>query len=403
MDTFETPMFGVLGYVDDRAVRMYRLNGRAMKAGTEDWKTPFNLKTINKEDLPSVGIAYNYQDAGAGAITGMVNDGVKGIVTAGTGAGGISSKLSTERAAAVREGVVFVSTSRTGSGSVYSSGNGIISGDNLDPQHARIMLILTLAFTDNLEQMRTWFATVGTQEIVVNVNKVEEPAPSPEPSPSPTPRPGNSSGDPGIEPSPEPTTTPEPEPTTAPEPETPSIVFTDTSGHWAEEAIAEAVKRNIVQGYSDGSFKPEGQVTRAEFTVMLMRMLGVEQSSTTTSFADDSSIGNWAKSAVAAAVEKGFINGYTDGSFQPNRTINRMEFAVIAVRALGIDTTPYRSTTFSDDQAIAPWAKASIAAAVDAGIIQGKGNNRFDPAGTATRAEAITVIMNMSKNVHKQQ
>ena len=186
-DTFDTAMFGALGYVDDSAVRMYRLNGRASKAGTAQWKTPFNLKTIAKADLPSVGILYNYQAAGAGALNGLVEEGVQGIVTAGTGAGGISSALSSARSKAIKDkNIIFVSTSRTGSGSVYSSGNGIISGDNLDPQHARIMLILTLAFTDDFNQMKTWFATVGTQEISISVANDEV---TPEPTPTPTPTP----------------------------------------------------------------------------------------------------------------------------------------------------------------------------------------------------------------------
>lgn len=399
MDTFETTMFGALGYVDDAGVRMYRLNGRAIKAGTDEWKTPFNLKTVNKSDLPFVGIVYNYQEAGGGAIKGLVAEGAKGIVTAGTGAGGISSALSAARAAAVRDnGVVFVSTSRTGSGSVYSSGNGIISGDNLDPQHARIMLMLTLAFTDDFEQMKTWFATVGTQEVEINVEQGEEPTPTP--SAPPVTSPPVTSPTPTVPGEGAPTPTPTSTPTASPDPgeEIPDIVFTDTKGHWAEQAIAETVSLKIVEGYADGSFRPNGDVTRAEYTVMLMRMLGTtEDSGSPTAFTDETAIGPWAKPAVAAAVSKGIITGYSDGSFQPNRNINRMELVLMAARALELDSSSFSSTAFADDQQIAAWAKPAVAAAASKGIIQGKTNNRFDPAGTATRAEAVTIILNMNK------
>ncbi|URN95555.1 MAG: asparaginase domain-containing protein [Candidatus Pristimantibacillus lignocellulolyticus] len=402
MDTFDTAMFGVLGYVDDNAVRMYRLNGRASKAGTDQWKTPFNLKTIAKGDLPSVGILYNYQAAGAGALNGLVEEGVQGIVTAGTGAGGISSALSSARSKAIKDkNIVFVSSSRTGSGSVYSSGNGIIAGDNLDPQHARIMLILTLAFTDDFNQMKTWFATVGTQEISINVANDEvtpEPTPIPTPIPTPTPGTGSGSGSDGNT-SPEPTVTPIPEPTVTPNPDGNGQVnsFTDTKGHWAEENISKAVTAGIVTGYTDGSYKPNVEVTRAEFLVMLMRLLGEKESNTTMTFTDEASIASWARTAVLNGIEREIVTGYADGSFQPNRNINRMELVLMAVRAMDIDLSKYTTTTFADNGDIATWAKAAVAAAAEEGIIQGKGNNKFDPNGTATRAEAITIIMNMMK------
>lgn len=172
LDTFETPMLGALGYVDDAGVRIYRLNARAALAGTSKWATPFDLKKISKEDLPIVEIVYNYQEAGGGAIRGFVEEGAKGIVTAGTGAGGISSKMSQARAEAIKQGVIFVSTTRTGSGSIYSEGEGIIAGDNLNPQHARIMLLLSLAFTDDFETVKSWFKSYGALEYPDNIPKV---------------------------------------------------------------------------------------------------------------------------------------------------------------------------------------------------------------------------------------
>lgn len=178
LDTFDSSMLGALGYVDDKAVRIYRAPARTVNAGTEEWASPFDLKQISKEDLPIVEIVYNYQEAGGGAIRGSVADGAEGIVTAGTGAGGISSGLSSARTTAIREDqVVFVSTSRTGSGSVYDSGSGsTIGGDNLDPQHARMMLLLSLAFTsdlpyaDKIAKTREWFTTFGTQDVEINID-----------------------------------------------------------------------------------------------------------------------------------------------------------------------------------------------------------------------------------------
>jgi L-asparaginase len=183
-DTFDAPMFGALGYVDDPAVRIYRAPARAIKAGKPEWASPFDLKTISKDSLPIVEIAYNYQEAGGGAIRGFVEDGAKGIVTAGTGAGGISSKMSAARTAAIAKGVVFVSTTRTGSGTIYDSGTGsTIGGDNLNAQHARVLLLLSLAFTNDVPTIRNWFTTFGTQDVEISVDantvlstSIEEPA-----------------------------------------------------------------------------------------------------------------------------------------------------------------------------------------------------------------------------------
>ncbi|OMF23848.1 L-asparaginase [Paenibacillus sp. FSL H8-0548] len=171
-DTFDAPMFGALGYVDDPAVRIYRAPARALKAGTAEWASPFDLTTISKDSLPMVEIVYNYQEASGGAIRGLVEDGAKGIVTAGTGAGGISSKLGAARTKAISEnGVVFVSTTRTGSGSVYDGGTGnVIGGDNLNAAHARMMLLLSLAFTNDVSKIRDWFTTFGTQDVEISVD-----------------------------------------------------------------------------------------------------------------------------------------------------------------------------------------------------------------------------------------
>nr|WP_233167363.1 asparaginase [Paenibacillus roseus] len=170
MDTFETPVLGALGYIDEKNIRIYRAPARVLKAGKEDWATPFELSAITKDKLPIVEIVYNYQDAGGGAIRGLVAEGAKGIVTAGTGAGGISAKMSAARTEAIRDkDVMFVTTTRTGSGTMYPSGSNsnVLAGDNLNAQHARIMLMLSMAFSTDKAVIKGWFATFGTQDVEV--------------------------------------------------------------------------------------------------------------------------------------------------------------------------------------------------------------------------------------------
>ncbi|BCB83536.1 hypothetical protein Psuf_008490 [Phytohabitans suffuscus] len=108
-----------------------------------------------------------YQQAGGEAITAFADAGVKGIVTAGTGAGGLSSAQGAARTAAAAKGVVFVSTTRTGSGSVYggSTTQPIIAGDDLLPQKARLLLMLSLAFAGtDVDKIRKWVTGLGNPE-----------------------------------------------------------------------------------------------------------------------------------------------------------------------------------------------------------------------------------------------
>jgi L-asparaginase len=167
-DTFQSRKAGVLGWIDGPNLKVSRAPSRVASCDDEQrWLTPFNLSTIQPAALPRVEVVTSYQEAGGEAITAFAAAGVKGIVTAGTGAGGISSAQSTARTVAAQKGVVFVSTTRTGSGSVYggSSTLPVIAGDDLLPQKARLLLLLSLAFApDNVSKVREWVSTLGNPE-----------------------------------------------------------------------------------------------------------------------------------------------------------------------------------------------------------------------------------------------
>jgi L-asparaginase len=165
MDTFQTREFGTLGFVDETRIRLHRAPARVEQCRTSKWATPFDLARIDRAALPRTEIVYSYQSAGGEPITAFADAGVRGIVTAGTGAGGVSAAQSAARSAAIQQGVVFVSTTRTGSGAVYDGGTGpVIGGEDLLPQKARLLLLLSLAKTDDVATIRDWFARYGVQE-----------------------------------------------------------------------------------------------------------------------------------------------------------------------------------------------------------------------------------------------
>lgn len=187
-----------------------------------------------------------------------------------------------------------------------------------------------------------------------------------------------------------------------PQPEPKPLVFTDTAGHWASSAIQQAGLLGMVDGYPDQSFKPDRQVTRAEFVVMMAKALNGEGNTGKLSFEDRSLIGPWALEAIQWAVSEGLVKGYQDGSFRPNQSISRAEMAALISRFLGL--APEGSITgFRDQQDIPTWAEKEVAAAAEAGIVNGRSANRFAPLDSATRAEAVVMILRMLENENRQQ
>lgn len=153
MDTFVSRELGNLGFIDEMDVRTYRAPPRVQHcADPERWMTPFDLNRISKDDLPRVEVLIGYQGAGLDeAITAWAEAGVRGIVLAGgRGSGEVQEK-------AEEMGVVFRRTHRFRTGT-----------DNLYPQKARLLLLLSLAFTDDPEQVDAWFAELAGAEFQVD-------------------------------------------------------------------------------------------------------------------------------------------------------------------------------------------------------------------------------------------
>ncbi|WP_259617991.1 S-layer homology domain-containing protein [Paenibacillus doosanensis] len=173
-------------------------------------------------------------------------------------------------------------------------------------------------------------------------------------------------------------------------------VFADTAGHWAESAIAKVSGLGIVNGYLDGSFKPDEPMTRLQFAVMLVRALKATASDAKAEFTDQTDIPDWALSDIGAAVQAGILQGYEDGTLRPGREINRAEMITMLARAVKRDgQSSAAPMSFADQTDIPDWARSSVSYAVSAGIVQGKEAGRFAPGSIATRAEAVTVIIRM--------
>jgi len=171
--------------------------------------------------------------------------------------------------------------------------------------------------------------------------------------------------------------------------------FTDVpAGHWAYDTIKTLSAKHIVNGVTTEQFAPEANVTRAEFTAMLVRALGLE-STGTASYSDISSDA-WYAGAVAAASEAGIMQGKSATAFAPNDNITREEMSAVLVRAFelvsGTKLTPSTEANFSDRNTAADWALDYIDIAFEAGFVNGRDQNQFAPKAHLTRAEGAKVI-----------
>ncbi|WP_339205632.1 S-layer homology domain-containing protein [Paenibacillus sp. FSL K6-3182] len=173
------------------------------------------------------------------------------------------------------------------------------------------------------------------------------------------------------------------------------VVLKDIAGHWAASAINEAVKAGFVKGYEDSQFHPNKSVNRAEFITMLARALNLSDSGKALNFKDSDKIPAWAQSFVTQAVESGIISGYADGTFGPEKELSRAEMVAMIVRASGIKVNPNAKLSFADSKSVPAWAVPYVATAVEAGLVSGVGQNRFAPQQIATRAEAVALILGL--------
>lgn len=165
----------------------------------------------------------------------------------------------------------------------------------------------------------------------------------------------------------------------------------DISDHWAKDGIVKLMKAGIVSGYPDGTFQPNKAVTRAEFTVILVRALNLEPV-VGNAFTDTNS--HWAKESISTAAACGLISGYDQNTFGPNDLITREQAAVIIARAAQLEAAgnEFEELNFTDSQAISSWARSGVAAAFQGGFISGYPDGSFRPQGHTTRAEATVII-----------
>ncbi|MGB9553894.1 MAG: S-layer homology domain-containing protein, partial [bacterium] len=187
----------------------------------------------------------------------------------------------------------------------------------------------------------------------------------------------------GVSPTPtptfSPTLTPIPKPSETPQP-LPSPggqSFPDIAQHWASSQISLFLEKGWVNGYPDGTFKPDAHITRAEFVAVFLRSQGLAPLENVSSHFSDAQE-HWASSYIETAYEKGILTGYPDGTFKPDQRITRAEIAAIVYRYLKLSPPEQTNVNFLD---LTPshWAFGFIERIRERGIITGYPDNTFRP------------------------
>lgn len=167
--------------------------------------------------------------------------------------------------------------------------------------------------------------------------------------------------------------------------------FNDTGGHWAESYINKAANLGIINGYTDGTFRPNDSVTRAEFAGMVNRTLG--NTGTKSMSFPDVSYYEWYYNDIAKAVSATYVSGYADGYFRPKSPISRQEAAVMLGRI--VPTYGYEQSlgAYPDSASVASWAYEAMTKIVGRGYLGAyKNDNWLHPSDPLTRAQTAKIL-----------
>ena len=169
---------------------------------------------------------------------------------------------------------------------------------------------------------------------------------------------------------------------------------------WAAPFIWRLSELGIVNGVEEHRFAPRELVTRGSFVTILGRLYGVDTGSYAEVSFTDVSAEDWYGPYVAWAAEYGVTLGFDDGTFRPGEYISREQMAVMLYRYMnvgGISLTDEPCDAFADEASISDWALEAVNVLRDAGLMNGRGENRFEPRGTATRAEICAVVYRLAE------
>ena len=171
----------------------------------------------------------------------------------------------------------------------------------------------------------------------------------------------------------------------------------DIDGHWANKQISKFIENSYANGYEDNTFRPDNQITRAEFVKLVNKYFGFNDKGV--SKFKDINQKNWYYNDVCIAIQAGYINGYEDNTFRPDNIITREEAAKIIVSIKNQQDNVYdKLNAFPDKHLVSNWAKPYIEGAIENGYLKGDDLKNLRPTSHITRAESVTLLSRIENN-----
>ena len=178
------------------------------------------------------------------------------------------------------------------------------------------------------------------------------------------------------------------------------VVFKDAEGHWARDAVNDMGSRLIINGVNGHNIEPDRDITRAEFSSILVRALGLNPGTGSTAFSDVNASEEYS-GYIETALKYKLISGFSADKFGPNEKVTREQALSMVSRAMSITGSEPEITAndavkilswYEDASQASSYSKSDIAVCIQAGIVNGKPGSILDPKGNITRAEAAVII-----------
>lgn len=165
----------------------------------------------------------------------------------------------------------------------------------------------------------------------------------------------------------------------------------DITGHWAESQIKDFISKGYLNGYPDGTFKPQASIKRSEFVKILNKVFGL---TTKSGKVFDDTVWHWAKDEIDIAVTNGVCQGTSSTTFEPDAPITREAAAKMIANYKKISDTHHNKINgYNDGSQTANWAINEVEAILEAGYMNGYSDtNTFKPKNNITRAEAVVTL-----------
>ena len=177
----------------------------------------------------------------------------------------------------------------------------------------------------------------------------------------------------------------------------PSRAFSDlNTGAWYHEAVDFALEQGLMNGYGDGTFRPDGGLSRGMLAQILYNKAG--RPAAAGSVFPDVAEGHRYAAAIAWAAEQGVVDGYGDGRFGPGGSVTREQLAVMLWRYAG-NPAAGAAPDFRDADEAGNYALEALSWAAESGVISGYGDGRLAPKEVVTRAQAAQMLKNYLENV----